>query len=178
MNSIFLTFSLLKTGNGANICPLEELSNSTRLLYPHLSIASTAEKKLSMLVEDKIYMAQDLQKCIKHTVLHQKYSIGPYEDLYLHVLDASVARENAKADAAAGKKKRLIDRCFILKEPFNSYQGRLPIIETIALRKGKNGNWSDDDGKIIRIRKDNDMRSEVFEELNFVTGEWSNASIN
>jgi hypothetical protein len=100
--------------------------------------------------------------------------VGPYEDLYLHILDSSVARTNAELDAAAGRKKRLIERCSAINtcEGLNSYKGSLPIIETIAFRKGKNGNWSDEDGSIVRIRKNKDMHNTIHEKLDFTSGEW------
>jgi hypothetical protein len=102
-------------------------------------------------------MSQDYEKCLKHTVVHQSYVIGAYEDVYLHV---------------AERKERRIVQCAPDSDGLNSYEGKLPIIETIAFRKGKNGNWSDDDGAIIRIRKEKDMRKSVFEKLNYSSGEW------
>jgi hypothetical protein len=127
---------------------------------------------LKQLVDDKIYMSQDYEKCIKHSVHHPKYTFGPYEDLYLHILDSSVARKNAEVDSAAGRKKRLIEKCSSMHEGFNSYKGSLPIIETIAFRKGRNGNWSDEDSSIVRIRKNGDMNNAIYEKLSYSTGEW------
>jgi hypothetical protein len=95
---------------------------------------------LKQLVDDKIYMSQDFEKCIKHSIIHQQYMIGPYEDLYLHILDSDVARKNAEVDSANGRKKRLIEKCAAHLTGLNAYKGSLPIIETIAYRKGKNGN--------------------------------------
>ncbi|KAL3802009.1 hypothetical protein ACHAWO_007375 [Cyclotella atomus] len=117
-------------------------------------------------------MSQDYEKCLKHTVAHQGYVIGAYEDVYLHVLDASVAKEIARVDKDAGRKERKIVQCSPDSDRLNSYEGKLPIIETIAFRKGKNGNWSDEDGAIIRIRKEKDMRKSIFEKLNYSSGEW------
>lgn len=173
MNSITThLFSSLNQGNGAHIHPLERLSSDTKLLYAHLNNAAGSERKLKELVDDKIYMSQDYEKCIKHSVNHQKYTFGPYEDLYLHILDSSVARKNAEVDSAASRKIRLIEKCSSMHEGFNSYKGSLPIIETIAFRKGRNGNWSDEDSSIVRIRKNGDMKNAIYEKLSYSTREW------
>jgi hypothetical protein len=65
------------------------------------------------------------------------------------MFDARGAHENVQVDRAAGRKERRIIQPNEIVNGLNSYKGKSPIIETIAFRKGKHGNWSDNDGSII-----------------------------
>jgi hypothetical protein len=73
------------------------LNDCKKLLYKHLSFlfddVKATSARAKKCAKDKIYMSQDYEKCLKHTVVHQSYVIGAYEDVYLHFLDASVANE-------------------------------------------------------------------------------------
>jgi hypothetical protein len=139
------------------------------MLYSHLRRTLELKESKENLALDKIYMSKSFAKCIMHSVNHQGYRYGPHEDLYLLVLDTSAARTN---------KSGTIERCTVSKGSagLNSFKGKLPIIETITFRKGKNGNWSDDDACVIRTRKDKDMKSVIYEKLDYSTGEWTTSA--
>jgi hypothetical protein len=77
-------FQLTFTRKWSHILPLGDLNDLTKLLYTHLNHL-LVKAKAKTIATYKIYMSQDYKKCLKHTVAHQGYIIGPYDDVYIHV---------------------------------------------------------------------------------------------
>ena len=77
---------------------------------------------------------------------HLQYEIGPHEDIYINVLDTQKAAMEGENRISQASNEATCPGMY-------KYKGSLPILETFALRKGSNGNFSDKDARFIRIRK-------------------------
>eukprot|EP00956_Cyclotella_meneghiniana_P042900 scaffold249348_cov72-Cyclotella_meneghiniana.AAC.1 len=95
-------------------------------------------------------------------ICHHDYKVGSHEDLYICKVNTKVIRERAQRDKSGDHNIKNF-----MHEDMFRYKGCLPIDEVYLFRKGKNGNFSDDDGKIVLIRKNGNLKKCVWEEVSF-----------
>ena len=148
------SFLLPKEGAGY-IIPRNNLPAAFRMTYIHLH----CDRKSV----DHVYFAPSADSCMYHSLGYCKYKLLPFEDIFIH-----------KVNTKELEGLKMIERTGwtgALKSMFR-FRGEMKIEEVFAFRTGSKGNLSDEDARVIRVRKDGDMRTAIFEEVDRETNIW------
>jgi hypothetical protein len=134
------------SGINGYLLPADELPRHTLQMYAHIPRETVSELNTHTYFKWGDLVGTVLFGQIHRNILQYRI-LKPFQDVYVAIIDLPI--DSIPVASNEG----------MYKSPWWA-----PIIDVLAFRSGSNGNLSDVDAKIIRIRKNHDILTPVFEE--------------